>query len=123
VSRPVAIGSPQLYPQFLISLRGDVWTVQAFMVGGPAISGWGYDGNLFLIGGPAADLLFMCLAGHRFGTPRYEASFEVAQAARAHMAAMAPEPGGYWIANRVVQHWGYNVWPEMDPGKRLIKAV
>lgn len=123
MSRPFAIGNPQLYPQFLIGRRGDAWIVEAFMVGGLAMSGWYCTGDSYLIGGPAADLLFMCLAGHRFGTPCYEASFSLAQAARAHLAAVAPEPGGYWIANRVVQHWGYNVWPGMDPSERLMKAI
>ena len=102
------------YPHFILTRRsesgipyGDLWAVEGFLAfHRPLPTGWYEDGFHFMIGPPAADLLHICLAGHRFGTPGRDASPDLARQARAHLAAIAPWPGGYWLANRVVMHWG-----------------
>lgn len=119
-AKPYTTSSPRLYPQFIVAQHGDAWTVGAFMMAAYPSEGSGWiayeTGELsgqYLIAGPAADLLYLCLCGHPFGSPGSDARPSIARAARAHLTAIAPQPGGYWLAHRVVMHWGEQIWPEM----------
>lgn len=115
---------PEFYPHFIVIRHGDLWTVEAFIsLDHPVATGWFGDGRRCLIGGEAAQLLYLCLGGHRFGTPGRQADPQIAWQARAHLAAIAPTPGGYWLAHRVVLHWGPDVWPEMKREERFLWRV
>lgn len=107
--------SPRFWPQFIVEQTHDVWSLYAFIQNEqPDLLGGRIEGsNQYLISGPAAELLHLCLAGHRYGSPASFASVELARAARAQLQAIAPTPGGYWLAHRLVQHWGEEIWPAM----------
>jgi len=93
----------------------------AFMISPYTGPGFQYDDpGEYLIAGPAADLLYLCLCGHSFGTPGATASALVAHAARACLARQAPDPGGYWLASRLVQQWGPDIWPAMNRDERVL---
>lgn len=112
---PYTINNPKFWPRFLIEQHHDLWSIFAFIQSNTPdlLNCPGADANQYLIAGPAADLLYLCLTGHRYGTPGSWASAEIARAARAHLQAIAPTPGGYWLAGRIVAHWGEEIWPEM----------
>ena len=63
----------------------------------------------WVLQGPAASLLYLALTGHRYGDDPNDAEPQTARTARAILATIR-EPG-YYLASRIVAHFGEIILP------------
>lgn len=108
-----------LNPVFVIKQRHDVYLVDSIGLDA-TLPGAELPAGTYAIQGSAADLLYISLAGHRFGTPPTAASVGLARPARAYLQwlQIAPEKLPHLkivpmfnLANRVIASWGEYIQP------------